>query len=217
MIRYFLKAGKIQTSVLTIACFLYILSCPAHIDPKNATGVGVVTINFGSTDIYQRKVSLYEDAEGKIIYCSVARGYEQLDSLKLVPFEIIYPIHSLCFRCLADSAGMFKIVLNETTGKAGWIKKEKYAELKSWLNYFKGSDYVVTSGKLLQRPDNAAKEVKEKHLCNTYTLLSMEGDWAELESNSYCDQDGETDQKQVKGWVKWKEGDLLKIQKMYNE
>jgi len=185
---------------------------------QNDLGMGVVLVSFGSNDIYGRNVSFYEDYNSTKLIFQITKGYENLDSLKIFPLEIIYPVSTLCFRCVADSGNMYKVVVNNISGKTAWLKKDKYNEFKNWLSYLQDASYINTKNPLRINPDDKSQMISNKDSCWSYNILTMKNDWIEVQTSIYCDLYGEKlSTQKIKGWTKWREGDKIIVMKMYTE
>ena len=198
--------------------FLHII-CGHNIESQQKDiGLGVVSVLFGSNDIYGRTVSFYEDYNSTKLIYQITKGYENIDSLKIIPLEIIYPVSTICFRCLADSGNMYQVVVNNVSGKTAWLKKDKYIEFENWLSYLQGASYIKTNYPLRINPDSKSQQVFNKDSCWSYKILTMKNDWIEVQTSEYCDlYEKKLNRQKIKGWTKWREGDKIIVVKMYDE
>ena len=80
-----------------------------------------------------------------------------------------------------------------------------------------GSDYVQTDTVRVS-PNEKAEVMVDEDSCIKYSVLSIKGDWIEVESSGYCDiENKKPKRKIIKGWAKWRRGNKIIIGKMYAE
>lgn len=66
--------------------------------------------------------------------------------------------------------------------------------------------------KIRTEPDERSQEI-EYHGTDCFVVKSMKGEWIEIATPAYCDEDLTGSTTPIKsGWIKWRDGDKLIIE-----
>ena len=197
-------------------------------DDKDKTiGIGVISINYGVNGEEDSIVNIFKSAEDKIpMYQFTIKELDLAfrcneDTLGFNPLEFMPTPGRIMFRCIDSINGMYKVVINENSGTEYWIRKGKNIDLTDWLSYLEGSEYIQADDPLREMPDDNAPIILNRDSCFLYQILAMKGEWIQVESSGYCniyrEMLGKPNIHEIKGWVKWRNGNKLMVGKGYAE
>ena len=120
---------------------------------------------------------------------------------------------SFNFRCIERKNGWFKVIVNNETNDALWIKKSQEINFSSWEDYLIGmfgvSRLMPKSNPISSLPTTESTIIMFNYV-DCFEVVSMKGDWIEIRSASYCEI--EEDQRINSAWIRWKEGNYLLIE-----
>lgn len=185
-------------------------------------GLGLVSINFDGKTTLQF-YSIPTDKEPKRIiqfFNDKTINSWNIRDLKrhkswLKP-EVLWLDYSyFVFRCLTVKDNWLKVMVNNETGEALWIKKSNLTTFKYWENYLKEMFGVARLPKEQQKirslpTDNSKEIIYQGQDC--FQVKSMKGDWIEIFTADYCDESYTDNKTKIKsGWIKWKQKNKLLI------
>lgn len=112
----------------------------------------------------------------------------------------------LMFRLLAVKDNWLKVVVNNMTGIAYWIKYDEGMNYLNWQNFLETQNIFISKDfpqQLRSLPTLSSKEIKHSDSNNNgFNCLRLEGDWMNVI---------EVDGNKISGWVKWKSGNQILI------
>src|SRR5581483_2902271 len=153
--------------ILSLAILALLAACtaPIHQAEKKlnppAIGIGVVEIGMTSNDdTIPMKVYKDYEATQKIAEFRRELWDDKADSLGNVILEVNPDVHAFCFRCL-DSGAMYAVVINDSLGTTGWIKKQKNVSFITWQDYLVGFSFVTTDDKLRSSPNEKSPFIND--------------------------------------------------------
>jgi len=186
-------------------------------------GIGVVAINFNDTTLLnfyltptnkepEKTLEFFNDTS--INSWNIRNLDKQREWLRP---EVLWLDYSLLFfRCKSEKNGWFQLIVNNDNGKTYWLKKTELTNLSTWETYLKemfGVARLADRTQVIRKsPSDTSEEIKYTGE-DCFQVKSMQGDWIEIFSPTYC-VNGYTDSKtKIKsGWIKWRQGNNLLIE-----
>jgi hypothetical protein len=230
--RYFIKT-TINLSLGSSLVLILLSGCSRPIDKPQeglisdddkTLGIGVISINYTSNGQEDSTLKFFNAAQDKApAYHFIIRELDEAfrkreDTMGLRPFEFMPTPGRIMFRCIDSTEQGYKIVINENPDIICWLNKAANINFMNWLSYLESCDYIQTSNPLRAAPDNNSSVIFDKDSCSMYNILTMKGDWIEVQTSGYCDiYSNKSGRHAIKGWVKWRKGDKLNVGKMYAE
>lgn len=186
--------------------------------------IGIMRINYtlnGQSDSILKFFKTPQD-KSPIYHFTIRELDEALryreDTMEIKPLEFMGTPGRIIFRCIDSTKQAYKIIVNENSDNFCWLSKMSNIEFIDWLSYLEGCDYIQTGNLLRTTPDDSASIVFDKDSCWKYNILTMKGDWIEVQTSGYCNIYEEKLNRQIiKGWTKWRKGNKLMVGKMYAE
>ena len=124
--------------------------------------------------------------------------------------------HSFVFRCKVQANGWYKVVVNNNSNNVYWLKKSKWTKYVSWEKFLKEMFSVARlpneKQKIRNMPSDGSNEIRYAGQ-DCFQVRSMKGDWIEIFTADYCDEDYTDSKIKVKsGWIRWRKGNKLLIE-----
>lgn len=185
-------------------------------------GIGLVSIDFNDKTVLEFYSDTLESKPEKVIefFNDKTINSWNIKDLKkkkewLQPEVLWLDYYAFTFRCLTNSDNWFEIIVNNETEKTYWLKNTHSTEFKNWEEYLKDMFSVERHPSFPQQirtepTDNSQKLKYQGTDC--FVVKSMNGDWIEITTPEYCDENFTDSKTPVKsGWIKWRKGNELMI------
>lgn len=217
---------KLQIIILTLLFlgFSHIYVYSQNDERSIIKDFGTISINYVTNGEEDSLLCFYGNSELKETVLKI--NIEKLDyllrysgdTMGVNPLEFMPTPGRIIFRCVDSTQFAYKIVLREKNFSTCWIKKSVLIDFSDWLKYFKGADYITTNQELREKQDANCDVVENPDSCFTYDILSIEADWVEIETSWHCKMYEKSPSiRNARGWVKWRDGNKILIQKTYTE
>lgn len=203
---------------------------PASDTLAKSLGIGIVSINYGSTDLF-REVKFYITPNDTATFCAVYLDFEIIDSCSIEPFEWMVVPGRLMFRYIEEREDWYQIIMVERTNETAWVKKVKNTSLQliekfNWLDYLNGGSCVesVIKQPIRINPSEDADTIDFDSDCNKYEIIAIKEDWIKVLECYLCENPNAgkkaewiTNAVKKAGWIKWHEGNKIVVSKFYSE
>jgi len=186
-------------------------------------GIGLVSIDFDNKtvlDFYSDTLTKEPEKEIEFFDDRTINSWNIKDLEKqkewLKPEVLWLDYFAFTFRCLTKTDNWFEIIVNNENGETYWIKKTETTKFKNWEEYLKDMFGVARLSSFPQKiktePTEDLQEIKYQGT-DCFAVKSMKGDWIEITTPDYCDENFTDSKTQIKsGWIKWRQGNKLIIE-----
>lgn len=197
-----------------IALFLLFLTLNSCVQNKNM-GVGVLYFRI------QNPVKLQHNRGIDSVWMNDNQDIETSFSTGVLPFETEITPATVYFRILEEKNNQLLIVWNEEPKKTLWVKKEEYFVILNWIDFLNSFDALSIGWKtkLKASPSDSVKNIEQIN-CGAYEAVQLRGNWLEVKSIDNCFDGygvGQTEYKEISGWVRWTDGEKLLVTRQRNE
>ena len=116
------------------------------------------------------------------------------------------------FRCIQQTDNFYKVVTNNQTGLAYWVKKADFITYQNWEQFLLGVLTISrnTDQDIKLEPDSDSPKI-DFIAEDCFHVVKMKGDWIEITTNGICKDEDLTTGKLTSGWIRWREGEKLLI------
>ena len=185
-------------------------------------GVGLVSIDFDNQTVLEFYSDTLAEEPEKVIEFFDDRtinswNIKDLEKQKewLNPEVLWLDYFAFTFRCLTKTDNWFQLIINNETGKTFWLKKTEKTKFNNWEDYLKDMFEVARLSSFPQKirtePTENSQEI-EYQGTDCFVVKSMKGDWIEITTPDYCDENFTDSKTPIKsGWIKWRQGNKLII------
>ena len=185
-------------------------------------GIGLVSIDFDDKTVLELYSDTLQSEPIKVIEFFDDRtinswNIKDLDKQKewLKPEVLWLDYSAFTFRCLTKTDKWFEVIVNNENGKIYWLKKTEQIKHKNWEEYLKDMFGVArlssSPQKIRTEPNKDSQEI-EYQGTDCFVVKSMKGDWIEITTPDYCDENFTDSKTPIKsGWIKWRNGTELLI------
>lgn len=105
---------------------------------------------------------------------------------------------------------IYKVFIN---GSWKIIKQSKGVEYQDWVSYMKRVYIKTNKTHPLYKESNVKSTVISDNVEYSYKVLEVKGDWINVECSKECE--GCPDNKVLRGWIKWKDNNIIIIDLFY--
>ena len=180
---------------------------------QSEIGIGVVSIHFDDTT----KIEFYETSELNKSSRTIEffndesiKGWniKNLESHKewLKPESMWLDYGQFRFRCKTKKEGSFEVYITES--QTMWILDQDITQFMNWEEYLQTMFSVErtdkTTQKIYSKPFIKSEIIESKNDC--FRVKQMKGEWIEVETAEHCKT-----QKNISGWIRWKDGNKILI------
>jgi hypothetical protein len=207
---------------MRLLIFNILLLLSTQVWSQTDLGVGLISIDFDDKTILEfysdtsatEPIKVVEFFDDRSINSWNIKDFDkQKEWLK--PEGLWLDYFAFTFRCLTKTDKWFEIIVNIQTEKTYWLKKTDSTKFKSWEEYLKDmfgierlSNYPQ---KIRTEPTENSQEI-EYQGTDCFEVKSMKGDWIEITTPDYCDENFTDSKTPIKsGWIRWRKGDELVI------
>lgn len=185
-------------------------------------GIGLVSIDFDDKTVLEFYSDTLESEPVKVVEFFDDRtinswNIKDLGKQKewLKPEVLWLDYSAFTFRCLTRTDNWFEIIVNNENGKDYWLKQTEETKLKNWEEYLTDMFGVArlssSPQKIRTEPDEDSQEIEYQGM-DCFVVKSMKGDWIEITTPDYCDENFTDSKTPIKsGWIKWRNGNNLII------
>ena len=185
-------------------------------------GIGLVSIDFDDKTVLEFYTDTLATEPKKVIEFFDDRTInswnikdlkEQREWLK--PEVLWLDYFAFTFRCLTKTDNWFEVLANNETKTSYWLKRTDTTKFNTWEGYLKEMFGVERLSnypqKIRTEPSENSQEI-EYQGTDCFVVKSMKGDWIEITTPDYCDENFTDSKTPIKsGWIKWRKGDELII------
>jgi len=224
-----------KSIIIAVALILSQLSL-LYAQETKMLGTGVVfakdefkDINVLNTDgTLSLKISQTSGGELKVIYTKPIQQNELLNSIKTyypyyslqhdkyktslpkLSIRAFYPDENVVVFDAIKSNNCYKVFVN---GVWKVVKASKGIEYQDWASYMKKVYVKANKAHPLNKEANIKSSVISDNAEYSYKVLEVKGDWIKVECSQECE--GCPDNKVLRGWIKWKDRQVIIIDLFY--
>jgi hypothetical protein len=185
-------------------------------------GIGLVSINFDDKTVLEFYSDTSANESEKVIefYDDWNTGSWNIKDLEkqkewLQPEILWLDYFDFTFRCLSQTDKWYELIVNNESQKVFWLKKTNSTQFNNWEEYLIDMFGVERNADFPQqirtKPTDNSLEVQYQGT-DCFEVKSMKGDWIEISTPDYCDEDYTDSKTPIKsGWIKWRTGNKLLI------
>lgn len=185
-------------------------------------GIGLVSIDFDDKTVLEFYTDTLATEPKKVIEFFDDRtinswNIKDLEEQRkwLKPEVLWLDYFAFTFRCLTKTDKWLEIISNNETKTTYWLKRTDSTKFNTWEDYLKEMFGVERLSnypqKIMTEPTENSEEI-EYQGTDCFVVKSMKGDWIEIATPDYCDDNFTDSKTPIKsGWIKWRKGHELLI------
>lgn len=223
-------------SIIIAVAFVFTQLSLLYAQETKMLGTGVVFAKdeFKDINVFDRdgslsvKISQTSGGELKVIYIKPAQQNELISSIKAyypyyslqhdkyktplpkISIRAFYPDENVVvFDAIKSNTG-YKVFVN---GVWKEVKPTRGIEYQDWASYMKKVYVKANKKHPLNKEANIKSPVISDNAEYSYKVLEVKGDWIRVECSQECE--GCPDNKILKGWIKWKDNQVIIVDLFY--